>query len=166
MVFEKGSIPRERKGFMEWFNDRTNWREEQDYDDPTQTSESLSNWFFEMIDTFPPMNGPYSDPELDDEHITGYCIGKDSIYLDFRWSVAQKAYQTVTKLTKKHDLGFFDVSGDNRYIMIPSNGRFEFIDKQEQDQESNDQAIVIITRKRPWWKFWIKNEEKRMQNLA
>ena len=38
MVFEKEVIPKNRKDFIEWFNDQTNWDKDHDYDDPTATS--------------------------------------------------------------------------------------------------------------------------------
>ena len=109
------------------------------------------------------MNGPYADPELDDEHLTGYSIGKVSIYIDFRWSVAGKAYKTVTELAKKHNLGFFDASGDNGDIILFSNGTIEYIDKQEFKSQVTDHALVATTRKRPWWKFWVKKSTKKIR---
>jgi hypothetical protein len=166
MVFEKDSAPGNRKDFIKWFHDQTNWSEEHDYNDPSLTSDSLRNWFLEMINTFPAMNGPHANKELDDEHITGYSIGRDSIYIDFRWSVAEKAYKTVIELARKHDLGFFDVSGVNGDILIPSNGKLGYTDKQNLNTDHIDYALVTTTRKRPWWKFWIKKQKIRNEKLA
>ena len=67
MVFEKNAAPKNRKDFMEWYYNQTEWTEEHSYDDPSVTSNNLRNWFMEIIKKFPQMNGPFapSDDELD-----------------------------------------------------------------------------------------------------
>ena len=48
-----------------------------------------------------------------------YSIGHDIIYAAFSWSVAEEAYEQMLSLAKKHDVGFFDVSGENGDIILP-----------------------------------------------
>ncbi len=126
MVFEKTKAPKRRKKFLAWFEKQTEWGEDHDYQTISVSSPALQNWFMEMKETFPPMDGEYApDPELFDEdedlenHTVDYCIGKEVIYAAFAWSVAEEAYDLTRKLAKKHDVGFFDVSETDGDIILP-----------------------------------------------
>lgn len=123
MVFEKTKAPETKKEFMEWYEQQVEWDEDHDYMSPDVTSPALRSWFMEMKDTFPPMDGEYApDFDLLDEnqetHLTDYSIGKDVIYAAFAWSAADEAYSQMRFLAKKHDVGFFDASGDGS-ILLP-----------------------------------------------
>ena len=126
MVFERTAAPKSRKDFLEWYEKQTEWNEEHDYDDPVITSSDLRNWFMEIIEKFPQMNGAFelSDDELDnmenESYVTDYSIGKAVIYAAFAWSLAEEAFETVTKLAKKHNVGFFNVSSDKGEIIFPN----------------------------------------------
>ena len=126
MVFEKTKAPDTKKEFMAWFEKQTEWSEGHDYQSIGVSSPALQNWFMEMKDTFPPMNGEYApDVELLDEdedlenHVTDYSIGREVIYAGFSWSVVDEAYERVQKLAQKHGVGFFDVSSDDGQIILP-----------------------------------------------
>jgi len=126
MVFEKTKAPKTRKEFLAWFEKQTEWGEDHDYQTISVSSPALQNWFMEMKETFPPMNGEYApDDELLDEdedlerHTVDYSIGKDVIYAAFAWSTAEEAYDLTRKLAQKHDVGFFDVSGADGDIILP-----------------------------------------------
>lgn len=54
-----------------------------------------------------------------------YCIGYDVIYVAFPWSVADEAYEVMRDLAKKHNVGFFDVSGEKCDIILPDGTRME-----------------------------------------
>jgi len=130
MVFEKTKAPTTRVEFMNWFAQQTEWSESHDYDNISVASSSLQNWFMEMKETFPPLNGEHApsdeviDEMLNDEelgaHLTDYSIGADVIYAGFRWSLAEKANLLMLELAQKHDVGFFDVSSENRDIIFPN----------------------------------------------
>jgi len=172
MVFRQEAAPKTRPEFMIWYRDQTKWAEGHNYDDPATTSVELRNWFMEMIQTFPAMNGPFAIEDEDDDNsmITGYGIGRDVIYVDFRWSVAEQAYNKVLLLAGKHGVGFFDVSSDEGDIFFPDNGDLKAIDKKapkttketnnyqvEHTVKTNDGIIIKYTTKhqiKPWWKFW------------
>lgn len=64
MVFEKTKAPVTRNEFIAWYEKQTEWSEDHDYQNISVSSPSLKNWFMEMINNFPPMNGDYS-PNLD-----------------------------------------------------------------------------------------------------
>ena len=126
MVFEKTKAPKTRKEFLDWFEKQTEWSEDHDYQTLGVTSPALQNWFLEMKDTFPPMNGEYApDPERYDEdedlerRTTDYSIGREVIYAAFAWSAADQAYPLMRALAKKHGVGFFDVSGRDGDIILP-----------------------------------------------
>jgi hypothetical protein len=72
----------------------------------------LRGWLEEIAKSFPPMNGvmAFSEFPEDEASATGYGIGKQIIYADFRWSKAAKAYEAVFRLAAKHGVGFFNVS--------------------------------------------------------
>lgn len=126
MVFEKSKVPTSKKEFILWYEKQVEWSEEHDYKTISVSSPALQNWFMEMKNTFPPMDGEYApDPDLLDEdenlesHTVDYCIGRDVIYVAFAWSVADEAYKLMRSLAQKHNVGFFDVSTDNGDIILP-----------------------------------------------
>ena len=126
MVFEKSKAPTSKKEFILWYEKQVEWSEEHDYKTISVSSPALQNWFMEMKETFPPMNGEYAPAsELLDEdenlesHTVDYCIGRDVIYVAFAWSVADEAYKLMRSLAQKHNVGFFDVSTDNGDIILP-----------------------------------------------
>ncbi len=127
MVFEKTKAPGTKKEFMAWFEKQTEWNEEHDYQSINVSSPALQNWFMEMKDTFPPMNGDFA-PDVDlldkdenlERHVTDYSIGREVIYAAFAWSVADEAYDLMRKLAQKYEVGFFDVSGNNGDIILPN----------------------------------------------
>ncbi len=113
MVFEKTKAPAVKKDFMAWYERQAEWNEEHDYTTIGVSSEALQNWFMEMKETFPPMNGEYApDLKLLDEneklesYLTDYCIGQDVIYAAFAWSVADEAYELMRSLARKHNVVF------------------------------------------------------------
>lgn len=134
MVFEKTKAPNTKKEFMVWYDKQTEWEEEHDYETIGVSSSDLQNWFMEMKENFPPMNGEYAPnfDNLDDDEaeklemrMADYCIGYDVIYVAFPWSVADEAYEVMRDLAKKHNVGFFDVSGEKGDIILPDGTRIE-----------------------------------------
>lgn len=128
MVFERTKAPATKKEFMEWYEKQIEWEEEHDYQTISVSSPALQNWFMEMKEKFPPMNGEYApnfdtidEEEAEDleRHTVDYCIGYDVIYAGFSWSVADEAYEHVRSLAQKHKVGFFDVSADDGDILLP-----------------------------------------------
>ena len=126
MVFERTKAPTTKKEFMAWYEKQMEWEEEHDYQTISVSSPALQNWFMEMKEKFPPMNGEYApnDDALDDDenlelHMVDYSIGYNVIYAAFSWSVADEAYELMRSLAQKHKVGFFDVSGDDDDIILP-----------------------------------------------
>lgn len=150
MVFRKEAAPKTRTDFMKWYEEQTEWNEEHSYDDPANTSTELRNWYMEMIQTFPAMNGPLVSDDVDNSNVSDYSIGKDVIYAGFSWSVVQQAYTTMMRLAEKHSVGFFDVSGDKGDIFFPENGKLKAIDNPIDVANTS----FVQQEVKPWWKFW------------
>jgi hypothetical protein len=114
MVFDQEAAPSDRSTFLNWFKEQTNWSTDLDYDDPSGTSPALNAWFFDIINSYPALNGPFrsQDEDIAGEKIGDYSIGKSFVYATFAWSDVEKTYATVFHLAKKHGLGFYDVSSD------------------------------------------------------
>ena len=119
MVFDPASAPRDRKAFLSWYDDQTEWTEEHGYGDPAVATPALQAWYQEMIQFFPAMNGPFA-VEADNAVVTDHCVGRSIIYSTFAWSVAEQAYAKTRELAIKHGVGFFDVSSDDGEIHFPT----------------------------------------------
>jgi len=119
LVFEPSAAPRERSEFMEWYDQQTQWKEDHSYDDPRVCSAALQSWFAEMIQFFPPLNGPLAVDDVDNPRVTDHCIGSTVIYSAFAWSCAEEARGKMRELAAKHKVGFFDVTSPNSEIVFP-----------------------------------------------
>ena len=106
------------------------WNENHDCDSIEVSSANLKKWFLDMIQIFPTMNGFFApddtlnDGEELDRRLADYNIGQDVIYVAFEFSVAVEAYDNMLRLALKHDVGFFDVSG-NGDIIVSENKKLE-----------------------------------------
>lgn len=123
MVFDPRNAPRGRKEFMTWYEQQTEWAESHDYNNPDVPAPDLRAWFYDMIKTFPPMNGALASDDVDDPKLTEYSLGRSVIYAAFAWSEAPAAYETMLELAAKHRVGFFDVSSDSSDIWLPTPDR-------------------------------------------
>ena len=130
LVFEKTKAPQTRPEFLKWFNEEVQRGEEPGSQSISTASPALRNWFMEMKDTFPPMNGLYA-PSIEqinadaclESYMTDYSISGGMIYACFAWSLADEAYGTVRKAAQKHGVGFFDVSSEDGDIILPDGTR-------------------------------------------
>ena len=124
MVFDAAVAPRVGEAFMDWYDTQAQWGEGHSYDNSSVTTAELRAWYDDMRRTFPAMNGPDSvlqglpadSPLCDDPRVTDYCIGRQVIYCAFAWSIAEEAREAVVRLAEKHEVGFFDASGDGRIV--------------------------------------------------
>ena len=123
MVFEPTSAPAAREEFLAWYEGQAEWEEDHEYDDPKVSSPALKAFFLDLIQQYPPMNGPYAAEDLDEEEdevrLTDYTIGTTLIYIAFAWSQAEDAYTEVSRLAAKHQVGFFDASSEQAAVWLP-----------------------------------------------
>ncbi len=121
MVFDPVAPPLEIEGFMKWYKEQTEWKEDHSYDNPDVSTPALKAWFLDMIRKYPAMNGPYATDDVeDDDKYTDYSIGKSVIYAAFAWSEAESAYSEMKYLAQIHKAGFFNASSEKREIWIPN----------------------------------------------
>jgi hypothetical protein len=114
MVFDVQAAPRDRPGFLAWWGWQSRWCEGHGYDDPAVTAPALRAWFLEMIQHYPPMNGPLApqeDPD-DDTLLTDYAVGRSVIYGAFAWSQAQAAREKALSLAGRHGVGVFEAASN------------------------------------------------------
>jgi hypothetical protein len=143
MVFDPKAPPPDRAGFMAWYREQTQWRERHSYNDPEVSTPELRRWFLDMITNYPVMNGPHASADPNNPKITDYSVGKSVIYAAFAWSAAEAAFQTMFSLSRKHRVGFFDVSGTNGGVWVPGlSGAFSCI----HGQEANSGNVAILQK--------------------
>lgn len=123
MIFDD-TAPKEQASFLNWYEKCCKWEEPHDYQNYRITSPALQNFYLELIQQFPPMNGEFAptEDELEDDpvlenHVTDYSIGQHCIYAAFAWSMAEQAYQTVIELNSRYPIGFYNPSNPNFEIL-------------------------------------------------
>ncbi len=115
MVFAPEAAPSKRAAFLDWYDQQTEWNDDQAYDNPALATPALQAFFAELSAEFPP-----AQDDADDETGTEYTIGPSLIYLSFLdWDKIDRAHEAVFNLAGKHGLGFFDVSSDLAEAWLP-----------------------------------------------
>ncbi len=140
MVFNHKIAPANEEDFFTWYDEQTEWGEDHKYDNPAITTSELESWYNEMNHYFKPLNDTTSSSKKN-KYEADYCIGYNFIYVSFSWSHSKTAYKKMKELAEKHQLGFFDISG-NEDILIPNeNGSVVSIRNQDHAHKT-------------WWQFW------------
>ena len=128
MVFDPLKPPRDRNGFMAWYDKQTEWSENHDYSHPEVTMPELQIWFQEMIMQFPWIDDPNYLNDIDNPKLAEYNFGRSIIYVAFAWSEAENAREAVFQLAQKHKVGFFDVSAENGQVwLVDDKGEYRCI---------------------------------------
>lgn len=111
--------------FTAWWEEQSQWSGDHSYDDPEVTTANLRSFYNELIQTFPPMNGPGAPTEeawRRDAELLGrmsdYSVGTLLVYGAFSWSQARTARDTFTELAAKHEVAAAMVS-DHGSILRP-----------------------------------------------
>jgi hypothetical protein len=148
LAFDPATVPKGRKRFLAWYEKLTGWAEGHDYNDPASTTSALRAWYNDMRKSYRNMNGPgaptdeeLASPDLENR-LADYSFAPHAIYATFAWSEAENVYPLFRELAVKHDVGFYDVSGDegDGEIHFPgdalrpaSTGNWRAISKQFRD---------------------------------
>ena len=120
MVFDPSAAPATYKAFLDWFQSHSTIEEElPPSDDPKSLTPALQAWFAEMIQNFPPLNGPLATGDVDDPKVTDYGLGRTYVYACFGYSQAIAAYKKMFKLAEKHRVGFFNVASTEADVWLP-----------------------------------------------
>lgn len=117
MVFAPASAPAKRADFLDWYEQQTDWEDDQAYDNPALSAPALQAFYAELAKEFPP-----APEDLEEESGTEYTIGPALIYMSFLdWDKIDRAHEAVFSLAAQHALGFFDVSSDLGEVWLPDN---------------------------------------------
>jgi hypothetical protein len=116
LVFDKSKVPTEPMEFLKWFYKKSEWNSDGDYNDVKGTSQSLVDFFMELVKEYPAMNGEFvptdekfeNDPELESKLID-YTIDDDLIYMGIAYSVSDNTFDKIEELAYKHGLGYYDM---------------------------------------------------------
>jgi hypothetical protein len=120
MVFEPSVAPRDAAAFRSWYADQSRWSEGHSYDDPAVTSPNLQAYFADIIESFPPMNGPLrASRDIDDPKVTDHSVGRNVIYSAFTSSQGASGYSLAKSLARKHRLGFYACSESPGELLFP-----------------------------------------------
>lgn len=92
--------------FPVWWGTESAWEGSHDYNSPDAANPRVRAFFDELIETFPPMNGPLAaaDDYEPADRVTDYSIAPDFVYAAFAWSEADAAGDLFVELCKKHGL--------------------------------------------------------------
>jgi len=146
LVFDPASAPADREAFLRWHAEHSDERDEHEGIPSGVANPALKSWFKEIANTFPPLNGPLADEDIENPKLTEYTGDASLIHVAFAWSQAAEAYRTVVMLAKKHGVGFFDASGRYPTVWRPdSSDVFEvFYHFEAADQSvSGDEPVLM-----------------------
>lgn len=118
-AFAPESVPTDDVSFLAWFKKQAEWSEPHSYDDAAVTTPALSSFYRELIDTYPPLNGPDATELDDDMEFADYSIGYSIIYVAFGWPVATQARDVFLRLGAEHKVGVCEISGVPPVIHVP-----------------------------------------------
>ena len=173
LVFDPANAPRDRALFKEWFDRTAQWSEDHSYDDPRVTTSELQAWYGEIRETFPNMNGPGAptDDELMtpgvEDRLADYSIGRHAIYAGFLWTTAEEAYELTRTLAMRHQIGFYDVSGDEGdgeiyfpgdELQPPSQGAWRQVSADFRSGDLSKYIPQEEPRKRRWFDFFRRDK--------
>ncbi|MFD2368377.1 hypothetical protein [Pseudoduganella sp. GCM10020061] len=117
MVFAPEAAPAKRAAFLDWYEQQTDWSDDQAYDDPAHSAPALQAFYADLGAEFPPAPADSDEPTG-----TEYIICPALIYMTFLdWDKIDRAHEAVFALAARHGLGFFDVSSDLAEVWLPDN---------------------------------------------
>ena len=138
-IFDHTNAPRDAPKFLNWYERLTDWGHDIDYNNPDNASDALRSWLNDMVQHFPPLNGPLAAIDTEESNLTDYSIGREFIYSAFPWSSSESARELALQFAAKHSVGFFDTSAEPALVLFPDGYRFNAAD---------------ALKSKPWWRFW------------
>ena len=101
MVIDHHPRFKKSKDFLSWYDNVTKWEDEVDYNDYRHATTPLQNWYLEMKDVVPPLNGQFAP--ANDKLGTGefpeadYSIAKDAIYVALSYEKVEEVKEAVAQ---------------------------------------------------------------------
>jgi hypothetical protein len=147
VVFDPKPELRDRAAFMTWYDSRVGWSDGLDYNEPSNAVAALQGWFFEMIKTFPPLNGRLRPADFgSNEWTADYSIASDLIVVAFPPGKGGFAYEVTRRLAAEHGAGFFDASGDGGAWFPTADGALELIHTSDESEEPEAGLARLLRR--------------------
>jgi hypothetical protein len=124
-VFDPREDLRDPAAFSRWYRTCTKWKGEVHFDEAPKSTPSLQAWLKEMLETYPPMNGPQR-PSFEDaerwDRAADYAITADLIFVAFPSARVGSVYDNAHRLAAKYGVGFYNVSASPGEIWFPRPG--------------------------------------------
>ena len=127
VVFNPETAPKNKEDFKTWFDKQIDLADNRSYSDLEFINKNLESCFLEIVKSFPALNGPYSNNDIDQENMTDYDVSENIICASFPWSSSDQAYNNTKQLAEKHNVGFYDVSGNEDVFSTDDYGNFRKI---------------------------------------
>lgn len=131
-VFDTEKAPKTRTEFLKWYE--TLW-EADNYSNIDLCTQNLKDWLYEIIETFPPAEGPYNENEPEG---TFYFVGDGFVCGNFPCATLDKfikAYNLSVKLAEKYGLGLFEAGKEDGLIIMPDRSIIEGDPKEELERK-------------------------------
>lgn len=131
LIFDPSLVDyQNREEFVEWYLEISEWDDPSiDYGNHEVLSPSLSTWFSGIIETHPPLNGPFAPYNVDDAK-ADYTFTREAIYVSFEFDEAQ-AYAASVSLASTNDLGVFYVGSPlGEVFAADENGVMQLIHRE------------------------------------
>lgn len=144
MVIDHHPRFKKSKDFLSWYDNVTKWEDEVDYNDYRHATTPLQNWYLEMKDVVPPLNGQFAP--ANDKLGTGefpeadYSIAKDAIYVALSYEKVEEVKEIAFNLAKKYKLAYFDISGSNE-LANPDGTYFDVSSQQAYYEDYSEQCL-------------------------
>ncbi|MEM8576063.1 MAG: hypothetical protein AAGF48_15750 [Pseudomonadota bacterium] len=120
-VFDPASAPKDGLAFRKWYEDRMEWDESENVDDPALLSSSLRSWYTEMTSQFP----DFVLTDTDDRNGMDYSFTNGFIYCSMPSGPgdANSAWSLAKRKAKQFGVGTYDCMSDdgrdNSCIVFP-----------------------------------------------
>lgn len=122
LVFDPATPPSDRIGFLSWYTDLARWGDGKLVSNPAVAAPVLQAWYRDMIKGFPATNGPDNAgiAAMENDNRAEYRFSQSAVFGAFQWEASRHAHRQAQKFARMHNVGFFDVSGDNGAVWGPS----------------------------------------------
>lgn len=145
MVFDPAAVPLERPGFIAWVRRMIRMGEGSVLEE-TQL-EALTLWRNDMAARYRRHSLRYGREVTPTLLLPDFRITASAIYASFDWRLCVPLYRDGLRLAQDHQIGFFDVSGEEAAVWIPGlRGRLAVVHKSERGSLPDGFAVTVSER--------------------
>ena len=126
MIFDPAGPPPDRIGFLSWYTDIARSGDGRLVTNPAIAAPALQAWYRDMIKGFPATSGPDDAgiAAMDNDNRAEYRFAPNAVFGAFQWEASRHVQRQAVKLARAHNVGFFDVSGEDGVVWGPSSKGF------------------------------------------